>query len=1072
MIITILMINKLILLVCLNKTVYFNLMKVNKESFETFLIKSIPSRWVSSEKKDSTIDAKDNVLYFVPPSFNSHNIDSLRAKFSTLEVSNLLKLLPSKDIKGRWLRMSGPTINETEKIITFSVLVENKAVLMFQKEIDTDMFSIKCPRPYLLEWKLYFSLSSILTVKKKNNPVYEILAGKVPETDLRTTLGSNHPYCTFGKYEFKKVFDSCIKKQLESTAYSKSGIYYHQAQKSKTTLSEDDLKDFPGLFKFKYIEDKKYTIKYNNKNVHSMVFLDYRCEKVVEKSNYIELDCSFFVIDPYVYCIPLGIVNNESFPLGLSIGPSESLEIYDQFYALFKQKYPTIKIEKLPLLSDEGTALKALSAKYNILHFFCYRHLINKFGASTQLGNIVRELLFSFSEAEFKEKLNLYDKAIKQILRPTSSHLRQFQNLFNVSIYPDIPIKKYIEQGLWYRRKFNVGTCSNHIESCHQKLNLRVMSKSKNINEHFLCILQYISKKFDNEPKSRNAHDAIKSIQKIKNTHNIGECDEHCHDVRNFYSALYGFDFPCVHNIDEFKESEIKKISKITAEEFFKVEGEEIHDPEWKFSDEKDKIEFKLSLDEIQWRIENPPSWKAISYCRIFFTDYIKKKADVKQFILNSFVHFSFNVFGKYCYEDDYVQLYNDYLIKLVNKENVDEYIMKWKIYSQKNGIWQKPIIPQVNDSNIITEVDSYQNRIFENEIIDIIHHKETEKQIIDNAIETEAKTRNKNFKKAKKSLTQLYHNYKQMNGYGFGSNITVSSDPPKPFQDKIEFKCNPLPHEPITITLLNNREHSTFGLNRLKLADLPYYYLSSCHLIKIIDPQDITYVYVPLIRHDAHENEVKLLQSCYVATRAKYIINGEQEQFVLRQLHINIGNYLISCYTFVDDQSSELLKIEESDLYSKSFLFIDKMELEQKQKISFYESRMIYSFNHGDYQDFECFAICLIEAYHKLGFNEHSPDICSNIILSLCDHDSLSSSIYVLLEPLHENEMIAFVHKIWQEYQSKEIKNVKRLLAGANTNQKIIMSPKIRKLKKVISEKKKQEKEDEELEFFRSFMI
>ena len=236
---------------------------------------------------------------------------------------------------------------------------------MFQRYNDTEMYVAKCTRPYLLKWKSCNILYNVLTIDDEHP-----LKGDFNDENLRKRLGPNHPYVTFGKFEYNHTDDECVKKHLEVTSYSEGAIHYHRLANSKSSLFEKDFENYPGVFDIKYIEDSKYSLMFNNKHVHSLVFLDFRCSAVIEKTNFLELDCSFYAVEPYIYCMPLAIINNESLPLGLSVGPSESLQIYSQFYELFSKKYPDKKITSLPLLSDEGKALKALTSRYKILHFF------------------------------------------------------------------------------------------------------------------------------------------------------------------------------------------------------------------------------------------------------------------------------------------------------------------------------------------------------------------------------------------------------------------------------------------------------------------------------------------------------------------------------------------------------------------------------------------------------------------------------------------------------------------------------------------------------------------------------
>ena len=136
-----------------------------------------------------------------------------------------------------------------------------------------------------------------------------------------------------------------------------------------------------GHFRITLTSDSKYPMKYeDNLFIHSLVWIDGHILDVINRASFIELDCSFYVFKPYEYCIPQGIICNESVPLGISIGPSESHYIYDNFYHCINEKIPEAfdVIKTLPILSDEGKALKKFAEALNLIHFFCYRHIINK----------------------------------------------------------------------------------------------------------------------------------------------------------------------------------------------------------------------------------------------------------------------------------------------------------------------------------------------------------------------------------------------------------------------------------------------------------------------------------------------------------------------------------------------------------------------------------------------------------------------------------------------------------------------------------------------------------------------
>ena len=134
-----------------------------------------------------------------------------------------------------------------------------------------------------------------------------------------------------------------------------------------------------------------------------------------------------------MYCLPNLIIYNESVPLGVSVGPTESHLVYQQFYDFIhsiNEKAHT-KLSQLPVLSDEGSSLVNFCRSNSLNQFFCYRHLINKFGASSKLGGIVRGLLFSATREEFQQNWTENERFICEELSQTSDlHVAQFERLF------------------------------------------------------------------------------------------------------------------------------------------------------------------------------------------------------------------------------------------------------------------------------------------------------------------------------------------------------------------------------------------------------------------------------------------------------------------------------------------------------------------------------------------------------------------------------------------------------------------------------------------------------------------
>jgi hypothetical protein len=98
----------------------------------------------------------------------------------------------------------------------------------------------------------------------------------------------------------------------------------------------------------------------------------------------------------------LAIIDNESFPLGLQISPTNRYHHYSTF---FKNLEKTFNLHNFfpgkIFLSDMGKAIGKLVKKIRAKKFICYRHLIESFGSGTFLSLVVNHVLFTSCEEEF-----------------------------------------------------------------------------------------------------------------------------------------------------------------------------------------------------------------------------------------------------------------------------------------------------------------------------------------------------------------------------------------------------------------------------------------------------------------------------------------------------------------------------------------------------------------------------------------------------------------------------------------------------------------------------------------------
>jgi hypothetical protein len=109
-------------------------------------------------------------------------------------------------------------------------------------------------------------------------------------------------------------------------------------------------------------------------------------------------------VNPYVCTIPLAIKANVSFPLALIAGMSGSLELDQRFYdGILRIAVNQAELGTKPIVRNQYAAL--ISIGQNRRHFWCLRHLIEKFGSNLFLGEVARRLAFCSTWAQFENEV-------------------------------------------------------------------------------------------------------------------------------------------------------------------------------------------------------------------------------------------------------------------------------------------------------------------------------------------------------------------------------------------------------------------------------------------------------------------------------------------------------------------------------------------------------------------------------------------------------------------------------------------------------------------------------------------
>jgi hypothetical protein len=286
----------------------------------------------------------------------------------------------------------------------------------------------------------------------------------------------------------------------------------------------------------------------------------------LQTCQYYELDCSFQVLYPYVYCIPMAVSANVGIPLGIVVAPTERQEVFDLFARrLIEGGLPLDQFNKLPLLSDDGTALRAYGARHG-KHFLCYRHLLESLGSRTLAAVLARRLLFTKTRATFDaivgQTLSDFGLGCREGLI-TEKGKRKFCRIFGVSFTDDaaatdpiISVECFESQALWGERgRLGVACCTNHIEGLHGRLNQKA-KPYRNVTRKFKKITDVITASADKwaQKVTMGRREAIRRLKRMLETRSLGEVESPCGvlcDQGAILSARLGMEIPCIHTASQ-----------------------------------------------------------------------------------------------------------------------------------------------------------------------------------------------------------------------------------------------------------------------------------------------------------------------------------------------------------------------------------------------------------------------------------------------------------------------------------------------------------------------------------------
>lgn len=317
-------------------------------------------------------------------------------------------------------------------------------------------------------------------------------------------------------------------------------------------------------------------------SIHSFVVLFPWARSIIDNCYFLEMDACFKSLKPYCFSICNGIHMNESYPMGMSICPSEAEILYQIFVdasSEFKIKNEIWKSKTL--LSDMHPSLCCFAKKNCKEHFFCHRHIYEYFGANSALYFFVARLLKCYSFEEYDDirldiiqqsKAYYNEKKTKYVDKMDENFIKKYkklQKMLSVDQTKKDSKWHYSHWALWTRSEFGVSTCSNHSEGFHTGAN-----KVNSNNENFCSRVSNLLKKVIGHANNislnhgKSLHAKCKKmreniISKLQNTYcDLSYfCNTECKCKKDeFLSSLYGTKVDCEHKIFQNCAKYIEKI--------------------------------------------------------------------------------------------------------------------------------------------------------------------------------------------------------------------------------------------------------------------------------------------------------------------------------------------------------------------------------------------------------------------------------------------------------------------------------------------------------------------------------
>ncbi len=331
---------------------------------------------------------------------------------------------------------------------------------------------------------------------------------------------------------------------------------------------------------------EKITISSNIKDdetysIYSVAVLFPWANNIINHCNFIELDACFKSLKPYCFSVCNGIHMNESYPMGISICPTEAEILYQIYIDLgLEMNILQEKWNSKSLLSDMHPSLCSFAENNCKYHYICQRHIYEYFGSNSGLYCFVSKVLKCYSFIEYDEirldiieHCKVYYKERQMLGKTDETFMIKYKALLEMLSADETKITSkwhYTHWAIWSRSEYGISTCSNHSEGFHTGAN-----KVNSYNVNFISGLSNLLKKVISHANSipSNHGKSLKAkckkfreyiISKLKEPYS--KLDSFCKTTCNcgkgeYLSSLYGSRVVCEHMILQHCMEYIEKLS-------------------------------------------------------------------------------------------------------------------------------------------------------------------------------------------------------------------------------------------------------------------------------------------------------------------------------------------------------------------------------------------------------------------------------------------------------------------------------------------------------------------------------